>query len=112
MKDKEVLGYDHSIIDEGYISKLHSNNLVSSSGNEEDVILEPCVVGKRVCITRPKGLLEEYFYFYSGVIEDFKIHIPFTDFESDLLQTINITPSKLHPDGWALSRLLKLFVIQ
>lgn len=60
--------YDHSIIDESYISKLRSNTLISSIGNEEDVILEPCVVGESVCITRPKGVLEEYFYFYLGVI--------------------------------------------
>lgn len=54
--DKELLSYNHNIIDDNHISKLRSNNQVSSTGNEEDVVLEPCVVGERVCITRPKGV--------------------------------------------------------
>lgn len=36
--DKEVLSYDHSVIHDSYISKLHSNNSVSSTRNEEDVV--------------------------------------------------------------------------
>lgn len=80
-------------MDDNYISKLCSDNQISSTGNEEDVVLEPCVFGERVCITRPKGELDEYFYFYSVVTKDFKIHIPFTTFEFDLFQTLNISPS-------------------
>lgn len=97
--DKEVLSYDHNVIDDTYILKLHSNNLVSSTRNEENVVLEPCVVGERVCITRPKGVFDEYFYFYLGVIEDFKVRVPFIDFEFDLLKTLYISPSQLHPNG-------------
>lgn len=52
--DKEVLSYNHNIISESYISKLRYNTLISSTGNEENVILEPYVDGKSVCITRPK----------------------------------------------------------
>lgn len=100
MIDKEVLSYNHNIIDESYISKLRSNTLVSSTRNEEDVILAPCVDSESVCITRPKGVSDEYFYFYSGVIEDFKIRILFTDFESNLLKTLNICPSQLCINGW------------
>lgn len=95
LTDKEVLSYNHIIIDESYILKLDSNTLVSSTENEEDVILEPCIDGESVCLTRPKGVFEEYFYFYSGVIEDFKIRTPFTDFEFVLLKTLNIAPSQL-----------------
>lgn len=52
--DKEVLNYDHSIVDESYILKLCSTTLISFTGNEEGGILEPCVVSKRVCIICPK----------------------------------------------------------
>lgn len=83
--DKDVLSYDHNIVDESYILKLSSTTLVSSTGNEEDVILEPGVTSERMCIIRPKEVSDEYFYFYSGIIEDFKIRFPFTDFEYDLL---------------------------
>ena len=71
-------------------------------------MLEPCVVGERVRITRPKGVSDEYFYFYSGVIEDFKIRIPFTDFESDLLKTLNITPSQLRLNGKGFTKSFEL----
>lgn len=98
--EKEVLSYGHIVIGDNDISKLHSNKQISSTRNEEDVVLEPCVVGERVCITRQKGVSDEYFYFYSVVIENFKICIPFVDFESDLPKTLNIAPSQLRPDDW------------
>ena len=50
----------------------------------------------------------EYFYFYSGVIEDFKIRIPFTDFESDLLKTLYVAPSQLHPNGYGFTKAFEL----
>lgn len=71
-------------------------------------MLEPGVVGERVCITQPKGVSDEYFYFYSGVTKDLKIRIPFNAFESDLLQTLNIGPSKLRPNGWGLIKAFEL----
>lgn len=64
--DREVLSYDHIIINDNDISKLRSTKQISSTGNEEDVVLGPCVVGEGVCITRPKGVSNKYFYFYSG----------------------------------------------
>lgn len=73
MIDKEVLSYDYIVIDDNYILKLCSDNQVTSIENEDEVVLKPCVVGETVCITRPKGVPDEYFYFYSGIIEDFKI---------------------------------------
>lgn len=97
--DQEVISYNHNTIVDSDISKLRFNKKISSTGNEEDVVLERCVDGERVCITRPRGVSGEYFYFYLGVIEDFKICIPFTYFESDLLKTLNIAPSQLRPNG-------------
>lgn len=68
-------------------------------GNEECVGLEPCVVSERVYITHPKGVSDEYFYFYSGVIMDFKVRIPFNNFELKLLKALNISHSQLRPNG-------------
>lgn len=106
--DKEVLRYNHNIIDDSYILRLRSDIPVSSTGNKEDIVLEPYLVGERVYITRPKGVFDEYFYFYSEVIEDFKVCIPFTDFESDLLKTLNITPSQLRSNGWGFIKAFEL----
>lgn len=93
--DQEVISYDHSSTDEVEIVKLLSLRNYSSTRNEYDVILEPCILGERVCIVSPSGVKDEYFYFYVSVLEDFKIHIPFSDFESNLLITIKIAPSQL-----------------
>lgn len=106
--NQEVLSYDHNTIDDTDISKLQSSKHIYSTGNEEDVVLEPYVDGERVCITRPKGVAGKYFYFYSRVIEDFNICIPFTNFESNLLKTLNVTPSQLHPNGWGFIKAFEI----
>ncbi|KAI5399032.1 hypothetical protein KIW84_064412 [Lathyrus oleraceus] len=89
----KVMSYDHSFIEEVDISRLRSLKNISSTRNEDDVVLEPCIPRERVCIVHPKGVKDEYFHFYDGVLDNFKIHLPFTDFESDLLRTLNISPS-------------------
>lgn len=71
-------------------------------------MLEPCMENERVCITRPKGVPDEYFYLYSGVIEDFKIHIPFTYFESGLLKTLNVAPFQLRPNEWGFIKAFEI----
>lgn len=59
--DQEVTSYDHSSIDKVKIDKLWSLKNISSTGNEDDVILEPCILGECVFIARPKGAKDEYF---------------------------------------------------
>lgn len=71
-------------------------------------MLEPYVIGERVCITHPNGVSDEYFYFYLGVIEYFKICIPFTAFKYGLLQTLKISPSQLCPNGWGFVKVFEL----
>lgn len=44
--DYKVLSYNHNTMDTSDISKLYSNIILSSSGNGEDVILEPCIGGE------------------------------------------------------------------
>lgn len=105
--DKEVLSYNHNTLNENFISKIQFDRQISSTDNEEDVVQEPCVIGERVYITRPRGVSNKYFYFYLAVIEDFKIRIHFTDFESDLLKTLNII-SQLRPNGWGFIKAFEL----
>lgn len=105
--DQEVMSYDYNFIDEVEIDKLRSLRNVSSTGNEDDVILEPCILGERVCVALPREVKDEYFHFYVGVLEDFNIHLPFTDFEFDLLRTLNIAPSQLRPNIWGFIKAFK-----
>lgn len=69
--DQEVTSYNHNSIDEVKITKLQSLKNISSIGNGDDVILEPCIPGECVCIAYPRGAKNEYFHFYAGVLEDF-----------------------------------------
>lgn len=48
--DQEVMSYDQNCIDEVEISKLRTLRNVSSTGNEDVIILEPCIPGECVCI--------------------------------------------------------------
>lgn len=45
-------------------------------------------------------MLDDYFYFYSGVIEDFKDRFPNSDFEFNLHKTLNIAHSQLCTNVW------------
>ena len=40
-----------------------------------------------------KGIQDGFFYFYAGVLEDFRIRIPFSEFEADVLKVMNVAPS-------------------
>lgn len=106
--DQEVMSYDHNSIDEVEIVKLRSLKNVSSTGSKEDVILEPCIPGECVCITHPRGVKDEYFHFYVGVLEYFNIHIPIIDFESDLLRALNTAPSQLHHNSWGFIKTFEI----
>lgn len=53
-------------------------------------------------MAHPRGVKDEYFHFYVKVLEDFKIHLPFNDFEFDLLKTLNVAHSQLCPNSWGL----------
>lgn len=52
--DQEVISYDHNTINDSEISKLRSNMQISSTENEEDVVLEPFMDRERVYMTRPR----------------------------------------------------------
>lgn len=51
-------------------------------------------------MNRPRGVQDEFFHFYYGVIEDFKVQIPFINFAPYLLKTLNVAPSQLCPNSW------------
>src|ERR1051325_11263878 len=67
----EAIGFKKSLIKDIEIATLRSLWNVSSTGNEDDVILESCESGESVCMIRPKGVDSEWFYLYTGVIEEF-----------------------------------------
>lgn len=77
---------------------------ISSIGHEEDVIVTPCIPGEKVCIQCPKGVKDEMYHMYAAVLEEFKVKIPFTPFDMDVLKFVNMTPSQIQPNSWAFIR--------
>jgi hypothetical protein len=79
---------------------------LSDSGREEDVITEP--VGDLELVTTVNTQIPHYFYMYSKVMENLNLSLPFTDFEIEMLNALNVAPTQLHPNGWAFVRAFEL----
>jgi len=47
---------------------------------------------------------EPFFFFYQTVFKRIKQHLPFTNFERELLTEVNVAPTQLHPNNWAFVR--------
>lgn len=77
---------------------------MSKTGDEPDIILEPCVSDEKVCMRHSPRVSDEFFYFYSSFIEYFGVAIPFIMFQYELLRTLNVASSQFNPDSWAFSR--------
>lgn len=71
--DAEVLKYKKSSVTREDIGKLRAKRDISSNGDEEDVVLELCVEGEVVCLFRPKGVDNVFFYFYLSLLDGFWI---------------------------------------
>lgn len=57
---------------------------------------------EKVCMRKPPGGGSGgYLYFYTRVIEDFRVDINLTLLQADVLKIVNITPSPLHKNNWA-----------
>lgn len=76
---------------------------ISATKREEDIVLAPCPVGETVCTMRPRGV-KEIFHMYAAVLEEFRVKIPFTLFEMDVLRLLNVAPTQIHPNSWAFIR--------
>jgi len=42
-----------------------------------------------------------FFFVYASLFSDFHVFLPFDDFTTSVLQTLNVAPSQLHPNTWA-----------
>lgn len=45
-----------------------------------------------------------FFYFYKGFIKSLGMSFPISDFQCALLRRLNVTPSQLHANSWAMVR--------
>jgi len=47
---------------------------------------------------------DEMYHMYIGVLEEFRVKIPFTPFEMDVLKFFNVAPSQIQLNSWAFIR--------
>ncbi|CAI8617960.1 unnamed protein product [Vicia faba] len=81
---------------------------ISSTDNEDDVVLEPCFPGDKVFTYRPPGSTDKNFYFYEDVMQTLWVGVPFMDFEADVLTYLNVAPFQLQPNNWGFVRSFEL----
>jgi len=77
--------------------KLH----ISATNNEEDVVVLSCDEDEHVYDQESGGDLDESFFMYMAVLEEFGVTIPFTDFEMGVLKLLNVVPSHVRRNSWA-----------
>ncbi|MCH79874.1 hypothetical protein A2U01_0000635 [Trifolium medium] len=80
--------------------------MLSGSGDESGVITES--VGAGELVTTVNTIEPHYFYMYTALISVLNLWFPFIAFEISMLKTLNVAPSKLHPNGWAFIKAFEI----
>ncbi len=101
---EEVLVEDSFYRDVSVLNFVRTKLNISSTGNEEDVVVLSCHTEERVCDQKMGGEQDQSFLMYLGVLEEFSVKIPFTPFQMDVLKFINVAPSQIPPNSWAFIR--------
>jgi hypothetical protein len=65
--------------------------------------IQPCYEDDVVCDS-PLDKNKCYTYVYYCTFSKLGVRLPFTDFQCEILRTLNVAPSQLHPNCWAFLR--------
>ncbi|RHN74145.1 hypothetical protein MtrunA17_Chr2g0306971 [Medicago truncatula] len=106
---EEVLQEYSLFTNEPDITFFQSKLDISSSSNEEDVVVLPCGVDERVCDKKLAVAQDEFFLMYMKVLEELGVTIPFTAFEMCVLKFMNMAPSHIRPNSWSFIRGFEIF---
>jgi len=99
----DVQSYTSVYNDQAKVNLFRSKNVISATGQEEDIDMRLCPPGEIVCVLRPRGV-REIFHMYGAVLEEFEVRIPFTLFQMDVLRFLNVAPTQIRPNSWAFIR--------
>lgn len=75
-----VLKIDLTCSSDFYIEVFRKYRCISNTDNEKEVILDLCVPREKVCLFRPSGSPNEFFYFYDDIMGVLRVRVPFTIF--------------------------------
>lgn len=84
------------------------SQVVVRGGNEGYAVVEPCNAGEPMCY-RPESseqteTADQFTFVYGTMLSKLVVRFPLTDFECDVLRTLNIAPTQLHSNGWGFIR--------
>lgn len=84
------------------------SRIVVAVGDEGCAVVEPCEAGEPVCYRAEfpgrVEVPEQFTFMYETIFSKLGVRFPLTDFECDVLRTLNIAPTQLHPNGWGFIR--------
>ena len=95
----EVLSYGSKIPREEVISLAESGLWVSESATHK-FVMSRCHSRERVCHSADEGE-RDFIYMYESVLTDLGVTLPFDSCTGNVLRSLGIAPSQLHPNGWA-----------
>ncbi|MED6155574.1 hypothetical protein PIB30_006442 [Stylosanthes scabra] len=100
--DPNVLGAK-SVVDDKFVQFFyeHYNSCVSDVKGSRYRVVAPDPQD-RVCHVDLES--ESCFFLYEAIFTKVGIHIPFTEFEIEVLRGCEITPSQIHPNSWGFIR--------
>ncbi|KOM41150.1 hypothetical protein LR48_Vigan04g134800 [Vigna angularis] len=81
------------------VNWIENSCILRTLGYQTCVRLVACREDERVCYGR-ENAPSEFFYCYASPFYDLYLRLPFTTFQMDVLRTLNVAPSQLHPNSW------------
>ncbi|KOM49645.1 hypothetical protein LR48_Vigan08g047200 [Vigna angularis] len=77
---------------------IENSCVLRTLGYQTCIKLIACRDDERVCYGR-ENASDEFFYCYAALFYDLYLRLPFTTFQMDVLRTLNVAPSQLHPNS-------------
>ncbi|KOM49471.1 hypothetical protein LR48_Vigan08g029800 [Vigna angularis] len=78
---------------------IENSCILRTLGYRTCIKLIACRDDERVCYSR-ENASSDFFYYYASPFYDLYLRFPFTTFQMDVLRTLNVAPSQLHPNSW------------
>ncbi|MED6205078.1 hypothetical protein PIB30_014766 [Stylosanthes scabra] len=106
---QDVLGAP-STLSQGYLDELKNSRILFGGGDlERRYQVEATSPNERVCFLNLNHLrVPNWLWVNEVMFTEFRIQIPFLDFQQRLLNRSSIAPSQLHPNAWSAIRCFKL----
>lgn len=105
---KDVRDFRSSYTFDEQILLFWSGMKVSSSGDEDWVILEACSPSERVTTLVSSDHPSSHFFFYLYFIKDMKVLFPISHFSMEVLRVFNIVSSQLFSNNWGYIRAFEM----